>query len=57
MIKKGDPMVQVIPFKRESWKMWSGFMFEKKHAETINLLRSKFINRYKTMFWNKKSFR
>jgi len=57
LIKKGDPMVQVIPFKRESWKMWSGFMFEKKHAETLNLLRSKFTNRYKTMFWHKKSFR
>jgi len=31
LIKKGEPMVQVIPFKRESWKMWSGFYMEKLH--------------------------
>ncbi len=29
LIEKGSPMVQVIPFKRESWKMWSGFYIEK----------------------------
>ena len=29
LIKKGDPMVQVIPFKRESWKKWSGYYHEK----------------------------
>ena len=57
MIKKGDPMVQVIPFKRESWKMWSGFYIEKKHKATLDLLSSKWVDRYKTMFWKKKNFR
>ena len=57
LIKKGDPMVQVIPFKRESWKMSSKFYFEKKHQSTINLLNSKFMDRYKKMFWYKKSFK
>ena len=57
IIKKGGPMVQVIPFKRESWKMWSGFYLEKAHSKTLNLLNSEFLNRYKNMFWHKKSFK
>jgi len=57
LIKKGEPMVQVIPFKRESWKMSSEFYFEKKHRETINMLLSKFVDKYKKMFWHKKSFK
>lgn len=57
LIKKGEPLVQVFPFKRESWKMWSGFYFEKRHGFTDALLCSKFFDRYKKMFWRKKSFR
>jgi hypothetical protein len=57
IIKKGEPMVQVIPFKRESWKMWTGFYYEKLHLKTSNLLESKFFDRYKSLFWQKKSFK
>jgi len=57
LLKKGDPMIQVIPFKRESWKMWSGFVYEPKHSKTLNQLMSVFINRYKSLFWNKKSWK
>ena len=57
LIKKGEPMVQVIPFKRESYKMWSGFYFEKLHNKTTDLLMSKFIDRYKQLFWKKKSYK
>jgi len=57
LIKKGEPMVQIIPFKRESWKMWSGFYMEKLHKKTMDLLNSEWIDRYKKMFWNKKSFK
>ena len=57
LIKKGDPMIQVIPFKRQSWKKWSGFYFEKLHSATDNLLNSKWFDRYRKMFWHKKSFR
>ena len=57
IIKKGEPMVQVIPFKRESWKMWSGFYKEKLHGKVINLLQSQWIDKYKKMFWSKKSFK
>jgi hypothetical protein len=57
LIKQGEPMVQVIPFKRESWKIWTGFYLEKLHTETLNLLTSKWLDKYKTMFWKKKSFK
>ena len=57
LIKKGDAMVQVIPFKREPWKAWSGFYHEKEHGKTLNNLLSKWMDRYKTMFWKKKSWK
>ena len=57
LIKKGEPMVQVIPFKRESWKMWSGFYLEKAHSKVLSLMHSKWIDKYKTYFWNKKSYK
>ena len=57
LLKKGEPMIQVIPFKRESWKKWSGFVMEIAHGQTLRLLESKFVDRYKKMFWNKKSFK
>jgi hypothetical protein len=57
LLKKGEPMIQVIPFKRESWKKWSGFTMEVDHGKTLRLLESKFVDRYKKMFWHKKSFK
>ena len=57
LIKKGDPMIQVIPFKRESWKMWSGFYYEKLHSKTQNLLQSGWVDKYKKIFWSKKSWK
>ena len=57
LIKKGEPMVQVIPFKRESWKMWSGFYLEKAHSKVFSLLNTKWVDKYKTMFWSKKSYK
>ena len=57
LVKKGEPMVQVVPFKRESFKMWSGFYLEKLHNKTLTLLQSEWVDRYKKMFWNKKNYR
>jgi hypothetical protein len=57
LIKKGDPMVQVIPFKRESWKSWVGFYLEKLHSKTLNSLKSEWVDRYKKMFWRKKDYK
>jgi len=50
-------MVQVIPFKRESFKMWSGFYMEKLHNKTLRFLQSEWVDRYKKMFWKKKSYK
>jgi len=57
LIKKGDPMVQVIPFKREPWKGWSGFYQEKLHSKTLDRLMSEWVDKYKKMFWSKKSYK
>jgi hypothetical protein len=57
IIPAGTPIVQVIPFKRESFTMGTG---NKKDIEKIKRsqisLRSLFINSYKKQFWTKKNF-
>jgi hypothetical protein len=30
---------------------------EKLHSKTINLINSEWVDKYKRMFWNKKSFK
>ena len=57
LFKRGEPMVQVIPFKREPWKMWSGFYYEKAHSKILNILNNEWMDRYKKYFWSKKSFK
>ena len=57
LIKKGEPMVQVIPFKRESYKMWAGYYFEEAHSKVLNLLQNKWIDKYKSFFWKKKNYK
>lgn len=58
VIPKGTPMFQIIPFKRESW---SSSLEYKKYIESIksqdSQLNSKFFDRYKKMFWQKKSYK
>ena len=50
-------MVQVVPYKRESWKMWSGFYFEKAHSKVVSILSTMWVDKYKKMFRSKKSFK
>lgn len=51
LIPAGTPMVQVIPFKRESWKMQIGNSNNLKKSENSLLkLRSKIFDSYKTSF-------
>ena len=57
LIKRGEPMVQVIPFKRESWKSWAGFYFEKAHGRVLNMLKNEWMDNYKKKFWSKKSYK
>lgn len=58
MIPKGTPIAQVIPFKRESWKIKFGAKKEFiNQAQTNMKLQTKFFDRYKTMFWNRKEYK
>ena len=57
IIKMGTPYVQVIPFKRESWKM----KIESSSRDEDNSkqfgYQFKIINVYKEKWWNKKSWK
>jgi len=58
LIPAGTPIVQVIPFKRESWKSSYGAEEENKTMKNITQkLQSKFFDRYKTMFWSRKEYK
>ena len=58
LIKQGEPMVQVIPFKREAWKMEAGFRwFQDEHTQVIYKLWTSMIDKYKNKFWKKKSYK
>jgi hypothetical protein len=55
MIPAGTPIAQVIPFKRDTWK------FEISHdkeapEKIVRYLSSHFFDRYKRLFWNRKSY-
>jgi hypothetical protein len=58
VISSGTPIAQVIPFKREGWKMDIGSEkdVEKNHKNGF-LVNSHFFNGYKKHFWKKKSFK
>ena len=56
-IKKGTPYVQIIPFKRDSWKM-SLKPRKQKEIQNSRLFYSlKLLNIYKDKYWNKKSWK
>tara|TARA_R110001592_G_scaffold50431_5_gene155981 strand:+ start:778 stop:1458 length:681 start_codon:yes stop_codon:yes gene_type:complete len=58
LIKQGEPMVQVIPFKREPWKMKTGFRwFQDEHTLAIHKLLTSMVDKYKNKFWRKKSYK
>ena len=58
MIPAGTPMVQVIPFKRESWQLKIGGEKELKENSTVQAkLNSLFFNKYKIQFWHRKEYR
>jgi hypothetical protein len=58
IIPAGTPMVQVIPFKRDSWKMeFGGDKEREEQARKTGKLRSLWFNSYKRQFWSRKEFR
>lgn len=55
LIPAGTPMVQAIPFKRDEWE--SSISEDSKEAKQVSThLSSHWFDRYKKLFWDKKSF-
>jgi hypothetical protein len=57
ILEKGTPYVQVIPFKRDNWKMK---ISTKKRSDIIKnklFLSLQFIQRYKNKYWSKKTWK
>jgi hypothetical protein len=57
VIKKGTPYAQIIPFKRDSWRMTFKPRKEKEIENSILFYELNIINFYKNKFWSKKSWR
>jgi hypothetical protein len=55
IFKQGTPYVQIIPFKRESWKLK---IYKDAQINVNHRLKyfTKLYNRYKTLIWNKKKW-
>ena len=56
-IKKGTPYVQIIPFKRDSWKMTVKPRLQKEIQNSKFFYGLKLLNHYKDKYWNKKSWK
>jgi hypothetical protein len=56
-IPAGTPIAQVIPFKRESYKMEIEAFDKTEYDKVHNKLRAVFYNGYKKMYWNKKEYK
>jgi hypothetical protein len=54
LIKKGTPYVQVIPFKRDNWKMSLRAKTKKEIKPGKLFYGLSFLNVYKDKYWNKK---
>jgi hypothetical protein len=57
VIPYGTPMVQVIPFKRDSFKSKEDNFKEKEYENIKNFHNRTFMNRYKINWWNRKEFK
>ena len=56
VLKLGMPYVQVIPFKRENWKMKVNYKYEKTHNSLVRWgMRA--VEIYKNLVWQKKSWK
>jgi len=53
-IKKGTPYVQIIPFKRDNWKMCLKPRKQKEIQNSRLFFGLKIMNTYKDKYWNKK---
>jgi hypothetical protein len=56
IIPAGTPIAQVIPFKREEWKMVVGKPNPSSGNDFTFKVRSTFYDGYRSNFWNRKKF-
>lgn len=56
-IKKGTPYVQIIPFKRDNWKMTLKPRNQKEVQNSRIFSGLNLLNVYKDKYWNKKSWK
>lgn len=56
-IKRGTPYVQLIPFKRDSWKMKIEEQSNKIREENIFFQFKYILHDYKNQFWSKKKWK
>jgi len=56
-IKKGTPYVQIIPFKRDLWKMTFKPRIQKEIQNSRLFYGLKILNIYKDKYWSKKSWK
>lgn len=54
LIPAGTPIAQVIPIKRDNWQMQLG---NNNDYSITQRLQSKMFDRYKTLFWHRKSYK
>jgi hypothetical protein len=58
LVPAGTPIAQIIPFKREQWKMEFG---KEKELDEINKIQKKlnvaFWDRYKRFYWHRKEYK
>jgi hypothetical protein len=54
IIKKGTPYVQIIPFKRDNWKMKTTKLKQKEIENSRVFYPLKILNNYKEKYWSKK---
>mgnify|MGYP001244038764 CR=1 FL=1 len=57
IIKIGTPYVQVIPFKRDSWKMEIKAQEENENEKNTFLHKLRMVDAYKLKWWDKKSYK
>ena len=57
LIKKGTPYVQIIPFKRDSWKMVINSRKQKEIQNSRIFYGLQLLNIYKQNYWDKKSWK
>ena len=57
IIKRGTPLVQIIPFKRESWTSEVEKPDYKKAFKDSFMFNSTIVKSYKNNFWKKKTYK